>query len=84
VNCGCGFLNASPACLRLGLGVQVLGRVYPKTALKGTKVAGQFKEAAAQRPQNADLWELLGDVLSSLEPAGAWPWDHSRQCGVVC
>ena len=64
----CFFLNTSPACLHTS--VQVLGRVYPKTALKGTKVAGQFKEAAAQRPQNAELWELLGDVLSSLEPAG--------------
>lgn len=51
--------------------LQVLGRVLPKTPLKSTKVVPQFKEATEQRPQDADLWELLGDLLSSLEPAGA-------------
>jgi hypothetical protein len=50
--------------------IQVLGRVYPKTTLKSTKVVPQFKEAAAQRPKDAELWELLGDLLSSQEPAG--------------
>ncbi|KAL4854380.1 RNA polymerase-associated protein CTR9 [Chlorella vulgaris] len=51
--------------------LQVLGRVYPKTTLKSTKVVPQFKEAAAQRPKDAELWELLGDLLSAQEPAGA-------------
>jgi hypothetical protein len=50
--------------------LQVLGRVYPKTKLRSTKVVPHFKEAVAQRPNNAELWELLGDLLSSLEPAG--------------
>lgn len=49
--------------------LQVLGRVYPKTTSK-SKVVPQFKEAAALRPKNVGLWELLGDLLASLEPAG--------------
>ncbi|EFN52318.1 hypothetical protein CHLNCDRAFT_139104 [Chlorella variabilis] len=50
--------------------LEVLGRVYPKTTSK-SKVVPQFKEAAALRPKNVGLWELLGDLLASLEPAGA-------------
>ncbi len=45
--------------------------MLPKTSLKSTKVVPQFKEATAQRPKDGDLWELLGDLLSALEPAGA-------------
>lgn len=45
--------------------------MYPKTQKRhGTRVVAQFKEAAAQRPSDAALWELLGDLLASLEPAG--------------
>ena len=49
---------------------QVIGRVLPRTAQKSTKAVPQLKEAAAQRPKDAELWELLGDVLSAIEPAG--------------
>ncbi|PSC73221.1 RNA polymerase-associated CTR9-like protein [Micractinium conductrix] len=51
--------------------LQVIGRVLPRTAQKSTKAVPQLKEAAAQRPKDAELWELLGDVLSAIEPAGA-------------
>lgn len=50
--------------------LQVLGRVLPKLPTKSSKVVPQFKEAAAQRPKDADLWELLGDLLAAIEPAG--------------
>lgn len=61
---------------------QVLGRVYPKAARKAgsAKVVGQFKEAAAQRPSNAELWELLGDLLASLEPAGGLGVEVAVSC----
>lgn len=50
---------------------QVLGRVWPQTQKRhGAKLVSQFKEAAAQRPSDAALWELLGDLLAGLEPAG--------------
>lgn len=52
----------------------MLGRVYPKAAHKSSRqardVVPQFKEAAEARPRNAHIWELLGDLLASLEPAG--------------
>lgn len=52
----------------------MLGRVYPKAAHKSSRqardVVPQFKEAAHARPRNAHIWELLGDLLASLEPAG--------------
>ena len=52
----------------------MLGRVYPKAAHKSSRhardVVPQFKQAAQARPRNAHIWELLGDLLASLEPAG--------------
>ncbi|PRW61484.1 RNA polymerase-associated CTR9-like protein [Chlorella sorokiniana] len=55
--------------------LEMLGRVYPKAAHKSSRqardVVPQFKEAAQARPRNAHIWELLGDLLASLEPAGA-------------
>lgn len=63
-----------PPCCRLA-SLQVLGRVLPKTSLKSIRAVPQFKEATAQRPKDGDLWELLGDLLSSLEPAGV-KWGH--------
>lgn len=66
--------------MRPAAALQVLGRVLPKTPLKSTKVVPQFKEATEQRPQDADLWELLGDLLSSLEPAGARRGSAGRVC----
>lgn len=74
----------SPLLLRLSppppppLLAQVLGRVYPHAAHKSSRqardVVPQFKEAAQARPRNADIWELLGDLLASLEPAGVTLW----------
>ena len=65
----------------------MLGRVYPKAAHKSSRqardVVPQFKEAAQARPRNAHIWELLGDLLASLEPAGAIA-RPAAACCVIC
>lgn len=67
--------------------LEVLGRVYPMAPQRGSehkaRVVGQFKDAAAARPGNAELWELLGDLLAPLEPAGGW-WGLARGGGRSC
>lgn len=63
--------NAAAMNAPLTCTLQVLGVLYPKLpGSKAGKALAHFKEAAARQESNAELWEVLGDVLAAVDPAG--------------
>eukprot|EP00887_Chlorella_sp_A99_P005280 scaffold1.g5280.t1 len=69
-------LSGSLALPKFGLAqisiLQVLGVLYPKLGgAKPGRAVAALKAAADRAGTDAELWELLGDVLASVEPAGA-------------
>lgn len=53
--------------------LRLLAPLCPRqaTATAAARPARHFKLAAERRPDDAELWEMLGDVLAGADPAGA-------------
>ena len=49
---------------------RVSARFSPQA--QAAKAARQLRAASVRWPDNAELWEMLGDVLAKSEPSGEW------------
>lgn len=58
--------------------IQILGQLIYSNPVKVEKTLPTFKDAASRREDDADMWELLAELLASRDPAGVkkvWPTD---------
>ncbi len=57
---------AAPLCLS----PQILGQLIYDNSAKVEKTIGHFRDAASKQEDDADIWELLAELLAPSDPAG--------------
>jgi hypothetical protein len=70
--------------LLCALFAQILGQLIYDNTTKVDSTLPSFKEAAARRVDDADMWELLAELLAPRDPSGTiirfvnW-WEEGRE-----